>query len=74
MTVWTAALCFIGAALTAFSPGLEGIAGGRLLFGIGAESLNIAVLAAIAQYFAGSGIAFAMGLCRAIGRAGSVRT
>jgi MFS family permease len=71
MTLWTTAVCFVGTALTAFSPGFVGMAGGRLLFGIGAETLNIAVLAAIAQYFAGGGIAFAMGLCLAIGRAGS---
>jgi MFS family permease len=71
MTLWTAAVCFVGAALTAFSPGFAGMAGGRLLFGIGAETLNIATLAAIAQYFVGGRIAFAMGLCLAIGRAGS---
>jgi MFS family permease len=71
MTLWTAAVCFIGSVLTAFSPGFVGMAGGRLLFGIGAETLNIATLAAIAQYFAGGRIAFAMGLCLAIGRAGS---
>ena len=38
MTLWTAAVCFVGAALTAFSPGFAGMAGGRLLFGIGAET------------------------------------
>ena len=71
MTLWTAGVCFAGAALTAFSPGFVGMAGGRLLFGIGAETFNIATLAAIAQYFVGGRIAFAMGLCLAIGRAGS---
>jgi len=71
MTLWTAAVCFVGTALTAFSPGFVGMAAGRLLFGIGAETLNIGVLAAIAQYFAGGGLAFAMGLTLAIGRAGS---
>ena len=71
MTLWTTVVCFVGTALTAFSPGFVGMAAGRLLFGIGAETLNIGVLAAIAQYFAGGGLAFAMGLCLAIGRAGS---
>ena len=71
MILWTAAVCFVGSALTAFSPGFVGMAGGRLLFGVGAETLNIAALAAVARYFAGGGIAFAMGLCLAIGRAGS---
>ena len=71
MTLWTSAVCFVGTALTALSAGFVGMAVGRLLFGIGAETLNIGVLAAIAQYFAGGRVAFAMGLCLAIGRAGS---
>jgi MFS family permease len=71
MTLCTAAVCFGGAALTAFSPSFAGMAGGRLFFGVGAETLNIAVLAAIAQYFAGGRVAFAMGLGLAVGRAGS---
>lgn len=71
MTLWTAAVCLAGAALTALSPGFGGMAAGRLLFGIGAETFGIATLAAIAQYFAGGSVAFAMGLALAIGRLGS---
>jgi MFS family permease len=71
MTLCTAAVCFVGAALTAFSPSFPGMAVGRLFFGVGAETLNIGVLAAIAQYFAGGRVAFAMGFGLAIGRAGS---
>lgn len=71
MTLWTSAVCLAGTALTALSPGFAGMAAGRLLFGIGAETLNIGALAAIAQYFSGGRVAFAMGLCLAIGRAGS---
>jgi MFS family permease len=71
MTLCTAAVCFVGAALTAFSPSFVGMAVGRLFFGVGAETLNIGVLAAIAQYFAGGRVAFAMGFGLAIGRAGS---
>lgn len=71
MILSAAAVCFSGAALTAFSPSFVGMAVGRLLFGVGAETLNIGVLAAIAQYFAGGRVAFAMGLGLAIGRAGS---
>jgi MFS family permease len=71
MTLCTAAVCFVGAALTAFSPSFAGMAAGRLFFGIGAETLNIGVLAGIAQYFAGGRVAFAMGFGLAIGRAGS---
>ena len=71
MTLCTAAVCFVGAALTAFSPNFAGMAVGRLFFGIGAETLNIGVLAAIAHYFAGGRVAFAMGFGLAVGRAGS---
>lgn len=71
MMLWTTAVCLVGAALTALSPSFAGMAAGRLLFGIGAETFNIAGLAAIAQYFAGGSLAFAMGLTIAIGRAGS---
>jgi MFS family permease len=71
MLLWTTAVCLAGAALTALSPGFDGMAAGRLLFGIGAETFNIAALAALAQYFANGGLAFAMGLTLAIGRAGS---
>jgi MFS family permease len=71
MTLCAAAVCFVGAAVTAFSPSFVGMAAGRLLFGVGAETLNLGVLAAIAQYFAGGRVAFAMGFGLAIGRAGS---
>jgi len=71
MTLWTAAVCLAGAALTAFSPDFTGVAAGRLLYGIGAETFGIATLAAVAEYFAGGGVAFAMGLSVAVGRSGS---
>ncbi len=71
MTLYTAAVCFAGAALTAFSPGFAGMAAGRLLYGIGAETFGISTLAAIAEYFAGGHLAFAMGLSLAVGRSGS---
>jgi len=48
--LWTTAVCLAGAVLTALSPGFAGMAAGRLLFGIGAETFNISTLAAIAQY------------------------
>ena len=71
MTVWTAAVCLAGAALTAFGPGIATMAAGRLLFGIGAETFSISTTVAIVNYFAGGSLAFAMGLALAIGRAGS---
>jgi MFS family permease len=71
VAVWTGALCLLGALLTAFGPDFPTMAAGRLLFGIGAETLNITALAAVAIYFAGTSVAFSMGLMIAIGRAGS---
>ncbi|MBO9689122.1 MFS transporter [Roseateles chitosanitabidus] len=71
VTVWTSAICLAGALLTAFSPDFFGMAAGRLLFGIGAETFGIATLAVLAQYFVGGNVAFAMGLTLSIGRLGS---
>jgi MFS family permease len=71
MMLWTAVLCFAGASLTAASRGFNGMAAGRLLFGIGAETFNICTLAAIVKYFPGRHLAFAMALSIAVGRAGA---
>ncbi|HEY4079728.1 MAG TPA: MFS transporter [Burkholderiaceae bacterium] len=71
MTVVTAGICLAGALLTALSPDFMGMAAGRLLFGIGAETFSIATLAAIAEYFEGGKVAFAMGLTLSIARLGS---
>jgi len=71
MTVVTAAICLAGAVLTAFSSDFFGMAAGRLLFGIGAETFSIATLAAITDYFAAGPVAFAIGLTLSIGRLGS---
>jgi MFS family permease len=69
--VWTAAICLAGAILTAFSPGFAGMAAGRLLFGIGAETLLMASLVGVVQRFSGLSLAFATGLLIATGRLGS---
>jgi MFS family permease len=69
--VWSTAICVIGAVLTAFGPDFTSMAAGRLFFGIGAETQNIALTVAIVDWFAGGRIAFAMGLSLAIGRSGS---
>lgn len=71
MTLVTAGICALGAALTAFSPNFAGMATGRLLYGIGAETFNIATLAAVADYFGGRSLALAMGAELAVGRMGS---
>ncbi|MDI4635118.1 MFS transporter [Pelomonas sp. V22] len=71
MTLWTGAICLAGAALTALSPSFTGMAAGRLLFGIGAETFSIATLVAVADYLSGRHLAFAIGLTLSVGRLGS---
>ena len=71
MLVWTGLICLAGTALTAFSPAFFGMATGRLLFGIGAETFNIATIAAVVKYFSGRNLAFAIGASIALGRAGA---
>jgi MFS family permease len=71
MMVWTAAICLAGSLFTAFSPDFAGMAAGRLLFGVGAETFNIATLAAVVKYFSGRNLAFAVGASIAVGRAGA---
>jgi MFS family permease len=64
-------LCFLGAAITALSPKLWVMASGRLVFGLGAESLIVAVTAAVAQWFRGKELSFAFGINLLIARLGS---
>jgi MFS family permease len=71
MMAATAALCCGGALLTALGTGFTGMAAGRLVFGIGAETFNVATLAAIVQWFGGRHLAFAIGASLALGRAGA---
>jgi MFS family permease len=71
MMLATAAICFAGALLTALGAGFPGMAAGRFLFGIGAETFNICTLAAIVKYFSGRHLAFAIAFSIAVGRAGA---
>jgi MFS family permease len=64
-------LCLAGAALTAASGTLPVMAGGRLLFGLGAESLIVSVTTAIAKWFRGKELSFAFGVNLTIARLGS---
>jgi MFS family permease len=70
-TLLFGALCLIGAAVTAFSGTLAVMALGRLLFGIGAESLIVSVTTAIAKWFRGKELSFAFGVNLTIARLGS---
>jgi len=64
-------LCLAGAAITAASGELRVMAAGRLVFGLGAESLIVAVTTAIAKWFKGKELSFAFGLNLTIARLGS---
>ncbi|HEU4532173.1 MAG TPA: MFS transporter [Steroidobacteraceae bacterium] len=71
VTFWTGAICLLGAIATAISGDFRVMALGRLLFGIGAETMIVATLAAIGEWFAGRTVGLAMGLSISLARAGS---
>jgi len=64
--------CLLGAAVTVLSGHLVQMATGRLIFGIGAESLIVAVTTAIAKWFRGKELSFAFGINLMIARAGTL--
>ncbi len=72
-------LCLIGTVMTVFSPELSGyissqfiwMAGGRLVFGLGAESLIVAVTTVMAKWFRGKELSFAFGLNLTVSRLGT---
>jgi MFS family permease len=66
-----AALCLLGAVITVADGSLFVMAAGRLVFGLGAESLIVAVTTAIAKWFKGKELSFAFGLNLTIARLGS---
>jgi MFS family permease len=64
-------LCVVGALLTASSGTFVAMAAGRLVFGLGAESMIVAVTTALGQWFKGRQLGFAFGLNLSLARAGS---
>jgi len=70
-TLVFAIICLSGAVLTAVSPLFPVMALGRLLFGLGAESMIVAITVAIGQWFVGKQLGFAFGINLSIARAGS---
>jgi MFS family permease len=64
-------VCLAGTVLTAISPSFPVMAAGRLVFGLGAESMIVAITVAIGQWFVGRQLGFAFGLNLSIARAGS---
>jgi len=71
VTFWTTLICVLGAMLTAVGDHFIVMALGRLMFGVGAETMIVATLAALGQWFAGRSVAFAMGLGLSMARLGS---
>jgi MFS family permease len=64
-------LCFVGTAVTAATSSFPVMATGRLVFGIGAESLIVSVTVGIARWFKGRELSFAFGVNLTIARLGS---
>ena len=64
--------CLIGAIVTVLSGHLALMATGRLIFGVGAESLIVAVTTAIAKWFRGKELSFAFGINLMIARGGTL--
>ncbi len=70
-TLYFTAICLVGAILTASTNSFAVMALGRLVFGLGAESMIVAITAALGQWFKGKQLAFAFGLNVSLARAGS---
>src|SRR5712691_6325337 len=64
-------LCFAGSVVTVLSGQLSVMATGRLIFGLGAESLIVAVTTAVAKWFRGKELSFAFGINLMIARFGT---
>jgi MFS family permease len=64
-------LCLLGSILTILSGRLPVMAAGRLVFGLGAESLIVAVTTAIAKWFRGKELSFAFGINLTVSRLGT---
>lgn len=67
----TTALCLAGAVLTALDAPFPVMALGRLIFGMGAETMIVAITVALAQWFSGSWFALAFAANLALARLGS---
>ncbi len=67
-----AALCLLGAALTAASGQPGAMIAGRTVLGLGAESMIVAVITVLAKWFKGKELSFAVGINLTIARLASV--
>jgi MFS family permease len=64
-------ICTIAGFVAAFSSGLTSMVVGRFILGLGAEPLIVAVTVAIAKWFKGKALGFALGINLLIARLGS---
>jgi MFS family permease len=64
-------LVMLGALVTALKGNIYTMAAGRLLFGLGAESMIVAITTVIARWFKGKELSFAFGLNLTVARLGS---
>lgn len=65
-------LCMLGALVTSFGAGSLGcMALGRLIFGLGAESLIVAITTVLAKWFKGKELSLAFGINLTVARLGS---
>jgi MFS family permease len=71
MVIATTALCLVGAVLTALGTHFPVMVTGRLLFGIGSETLSVAITVALAQWFTGRYFALLFALNLSLARLGS---
>lgn len=71
LAVWTAGLCFLGISLTAAWGAYLPMVTGRLLFGIGSETMLVAATAALGIWFGRNVVGLAMAVNLSIGRMGS---
>src|ERR1700733_6215825 len=71
VVVATTALCLLGAIISAEGAWFPMMATGRLLFGIGSETLSVAVLVSLAQWFTGRYLALLFALNISLARLGS---
>jgi len=65
-------ICLLGAIVTAATPHFPVMAAGRLVFGMGAESLIVSVTTALAKWFRGKELSFALGISLVIARFGTL--
>jgi MFS family permease len=65
------AVCLVGVLVTSATGSFPVMAAGRLIFGLGAESMIVAITAALGQWFVGRQLGFAFGINLSIARAGS---